>query len=239
MIIDKFKNKSPKFYGLIIFILIELALYPIIISVRGVAYTIASSSSILLAFLMPVIFFRKTRSHLLTVCALFFTLVSDLLLSIFFDTIYGIQIASMVSFLIVQVCYFIRIYLEEESKTIRTVHLIVRILVNVLAIVITLIVLKQNANFLAVISVVYYANLLVNVVFSGINFKSSKWLFIGLVLFACCDFFVGGQYIGNFITLSENSIISILLSIEFNMAWLFYLPSQVIISLDITNKKRT
>ncbi len=239
MALFKLENKKPKFYASILFIALEIACYVVILSTNGLTYSISAFSSIMLAFILPLIFLKSTPSHILTVCALFFTMIADFLLCGFINLTPTIQTFSMISFLLVQTCYFVRIFIEQKTKTLKLVHALLRILVTLLAIITTFFVLKETANFLAVISVVYYANLLLNAVFSGINIKTSPYLFIGLILFACCDLFVGAQFIGDFISLPENSIFSILLSIDFNMAWLFYLPSQVIISLSIANEKRT
>lgn len=239
MVLEKLKNKSRIFYGSIIFIIFELIAFIIIHSSKGLTCSITTFSSILLAFLFALIFLRKTPIYLLTVTALFLTSIADLLLCGLFALTLSIQTTSVICFFVVQICYFIRIYLSQKSKKLKLIHLIVRILATLLAVIITILILDSNANFLAVISVAYYLNLIINAIFASINVKNEPLFFIGLLLFMLCDFFVGIEFLGDFINIESATFINFLMDIPFNMAWLFYLPSQTIISLDIANKKRT
>lgn len=237
MQVNFLKQKDARFFASIIFIAVELVFFIIIHSSNGALCHASSFLSILTAFLFALIFAKKNFVGTITIIALFFTSVSDLLLCGFFDLTINLQTLSVISFLIVQICYFIRIYKTQKSSTLKLVHLSVRLSATILAIIVTVFVLKDNLNALAIISVAYYLNLILNAVFAGINVKNEPLLFVGLVLFALCDFFVGINFLENYISLDNASFINFLLSIPFNMAWLFYLPAQTILSLQIVNKK--
>lgn len=236
MVINLLKEKNAKFYASIIFILIELFLFIIIHTASGTINHVCSFSSILIAFIFALIFAKKNSVGIITITALLFTSISDLMLCGLFD-ITKLQTLSVVVFLIAQICYFTRILITQKNKTITITHIAVRTSLTVLAIIVTLLVLKENSNALAILSVVYYINLIVNVIFSGINVKNEPLFFIGLILFALCDFFVGIEFLGGFIDITNAKFINFLIEIPFNMAWLFYLPSQTVLSLQIANKK--
>ena len=134
-----------------------------------------------------------------------------------------------------QTCYFIRLFINQTKKE-RLIHIIVRLCFSAFAVILTALVLKENTNFLSLISLFYYANLIVNIVFAFIQVKVSPIFAIGLLLFSFCDIFVGLSLIGDFISLSQNSIIHQINAIPLNMAWLFYVPSQTLLALSTIKK---
>ncbi len=231
------KQKDAKFFASIIFIVVEFAFFIVIHVSNGTINHASSFLSIFTAFIFALIFAKKNFVGIITIIALLFTSFSDLLLCGFFKLTVNLQTLSVISFLVVQICYFIRIYKAQENKPLKLTHLIVRLSATILSIIITILVLKDGVNALAIISVAYYLNLIINAVFAGINVKNEPMLFVGLVLFSLCDFFVGIEFLGDFINLENASFINFLLDIPFNMAWLFYLPAQTILSLQIVNKK--
>ncbi len=87
---------------------------------------------------------------------------------------------------------------------------------------------------LSLVSLFYYANLLVNIVVAFIQMKRSPLFAIGLLLFLMCDTVIGLNvmaelYIPSF---SESGLYAVL-NPEFNLAWAFYVPSQTIITLSL------
>ncbi len=200
----------------------------------GKTYSVLSISSIVLAFLFCLLLFKKDTSHILTIFALFFTVCADFLLCGLVDFTFIKELA-MCFFVGTQACYFLRLFSNQTIKQ-RKIHLIIRICFSAFAIFLTAIILKENTNFLSLISLFYYANLLLNVIFSFIQFKLSPLFAIGLLLFSFCDVFVGLGMIENFISIPDGSIIKTINSIELNMAWLFYVPSQTLLSLSTIKK---
>lgn len=93
-------------------------------------------------------------------------------------------------------------------------------------------VLGENTDALALVSLCYYANLVVNILAAFTRFRQRRLLSIGLVLFLLCDTVIGLQMAnGVYLPIREGSLIHRIISVDFNLAWFFYLPSQVLIAL--------
>ena len=113
-------------------------------------------------------------------------------------------------------------------------HLLVRCALILLFIITAFIVLGGATDPLSIVSVFYYANLILNVAVALCQSKKSLLFPIGLILFLMCDTVIGLNvmaelYIPSF---TESAIYGIL-NPGFNLAWLFYLPSQVLITLSL------
>lgn len=190
--------------------------------------------SIVLACIFCFVFLEKSKSYLLTQIALLCTVGADYFL-ICVNPMN--QLCGMIFFSGTQIAYFLRIYFEEKNNKIRKIHLITRVCASIITILATLIVLGKQTDALALISMFYYANLLLNIVFAFINFKSSQILAIGLVCFALCDTFIGFANIGPYMNLSESSVIYKLLDLNIDLAWLFYVPSQMLLAISLLPNK--
>ena len=102
---------------------------------------------------------------------------------------------------------------------------------------ITVLILKDATDPLAVISICYYVNLIFNIILAFLQFKQYRLFAIGLVFFLLCDTVIGLQVMsGGYLPIPEGSLLDKILSVPFNLAWLFYLPSQVLISLSSRKK---
>jgi hypothetical protein len=94
------------------------------------------------------------------------------------------------------------------------------------------VVLGNKTDALAVISVFYYVHLMMNIVDAVIMRKAEPLLPIAFILFILCDTVIGLQVMsGGYLPIAEDSLLYRILFCDFNLAWLFYLPSQVLISL--------
>lgn len=229
--LNKAKNLTP---FIISFIMIEGVLGYFIQVTTGTICSSLSISSIILAFLFCSLLLRREFYHIITVFALFFTVCADFLLCGLVDFTFIRELA-MCFFVGTQTCYFIRLFINQTKKE-RLIHIIVRLCFSAFAVILTALVLKENTNFLSLISLFYYANLIVNIVFAFIQVKVSPIFAIGLLLFAFCDIFVGLSLIGDFINISTNSIINKINALPLNMAWLFYVPSQTLLALSTIKK---
>lgn len=97
---------------------------------------------------------------------------------------------------------------------------------------IAVLVLKEKTDALALISVCYYANLILNIVAAFRQFRRDLVFPIALVLFLLCDTVIGLQVAaGGYLPIGEDSWLHRLIFMDFNLAWFFYLPSQVLIAL--------
>lgn len=221
--------KNKRNFSLFIFIIIELVLTVLVQLFSGTFNTIVSFLAIVIAFLFPILFIKNTSDYMYTQIGLLCTVFADLFLVVIKPTY---QSVAMIFFSITQICYFLRIFINQENKKIKQLHLVTRLIATSLAIIISIIILKDKTNFLSIISIFYYANLIINIIFSFLTNKLRIFFPIGLILFACCDLLIGMSVLDeSYIKISDDSILYFLVHPGFNLAWLFYIPSQTLISI--------
>lgn len=216
------------------FLIAELTLGILLQVLDGRACVWCSYAAVVLACLFAFLFFSRTPRYYLTQVALLTTVCAD-----YFLVLQGAKekLVAMLFFSLTQLCYFGCIYFTETSKKTRTVHAILRVLVPLPTILVTLLVLGKGADAVALVSMFYFANLLLNVVFAFLLGEKLPLLAIGLLLFACCDVFVGLSLIEGYLPLTESSLIYRLAHPGFNLAWVFYVPSQALLALSLTRQK--
>lgn len=217
------------------FVLLETVLGILLQCAHGATVRYASFLSIILAALFCLLFARRTPSYLLTQAALLFTVGADFFLVLLEERQ---QLYGMICFLFVQAFYFLRLYAEDPNKRRRHVHLYARLLATLLFLALTGAVLKEKTDALALVSMAYYANLLLNIVFSLLQNGWRSLFSIGLVLFVLCDTLIGLSCLDPYITVGEDSFVWTLIHPGFDLAWAFYLPSQMMLSMSLLNWKR-
>lgn len=187
---------------------------------------------VILAFLFNFIFIKKSYSFLFTSLALLFTVIADYFL-LLYDSYYLI---AMSVFLCAQICYGIRVIIETKNITLRIIHIIMRISLSFIGVVLCFIVLGKTADLVSIISVIYYINLVLSCVFAFINIKDNKYnliFSIGLLLFVCCDLFVGINNLSTYFKYDNNSIFYLINNCDVNFSFIFYIPSQVLLSISL------
>lgn len=222
------KLKTVGFAAILAFCIAELTLGVLVQTTSGTALVWISYAAILLACAFVALCFEATPRWLLTQIALLFTVCAD-----YFLVVKGAeqQFLAMLFFSVTQLAYAARLFVEDTSKARRTAHLAARVGVPLLVIAVTLIVLGSGADRVALISMFYFANLALNVVFAFLQGKASLLLAIGLTLFLCCDVFIGLSLIEGWLPLTKGSILYVLAHPGFNAAWVFYVPSQTLLAL--------
>lgn len=226
------KNKRILIICSVLFLLVEAAL--------GIIIQIAPTPnnfqylSVALACVFCFLFIEKTSSYLFTQIALLFTVGADFFL-VFLNG--SNRLAGMLFFAGTQIAYFLRIFFEETNLKVRKIHLILRIFAAIAILVATTIVLGEKTDALSLVSMFYYTNLILNIAFAFIHVKNDYLFVIGLILFAVCDTFIGLSNIGPYITISEGSLIYKLLNLEIDIAWIFYVPSQALLSISLLTRK--
>lgn len=181
---------------------------------------------IISCFLMVFFFLciEKKISLFLLCIAFFFTLISDTIL-LWLDDYYE---WALLSFIFVQFSYFTYILYTSYDKRNWKKQIGLRLGVAI-PLCILYFFLDYPKRFLICLVIFYIIQLLWNVIFS-LKAKN-KFLSIGLILFLLCDICVGCMNISDiFPTLSSNFFDTITHS-TINFSWLFYHPSQVLLSL--------
>lgn len=217
------------------FLIAELTLGILLQVLAGRAATWCSYGAVVLACCFATLLFSQTPRYYLTQAALLTTVCAD-----YFLVLHGAEekLVAMLFFSLTQLCYFGCIYFTDTSKKARTVHALLRVFVPLLTLVITLLVLGEGADAVALVSMFYFANLLLNVVFAFLLGEKPPLLALGLLLFACCDVFVGLSLIEGYLPLSRGSLIYRLAHPGFNAAWVFYVPSQSLLALSLVPARK-
>lgn len=225
--LNKTKIKLPITIG---FLACQLALGALVQVTYGKANTAVSFSCVILACLFLALFFERSKSYYLTQAGLICTVMADLFLVVL-DPIK--QLPAMVFFSVTQICYFIRLYLNQDKRQ-RKIHLIVRMTAVLIAIILTAAVLKEKTDALSLVSLFYYANLIVNIAFAFMQYKECPVFAIGLLLFLLCDTVIGLDVMASdYLPIKEGSFVYKLLSLDINLAWIFYVPSQALIGISL------
>lgn len=212
-----------------VFLLLELILYGMILTVGGLWLSVSSYAAILLCFAYALSFWRSGDRCILL--GLLFTVGADYFLVIC-DPVQ--RLWGMVMFLCAQTCYAIALSAVVKGRG----WLVARGVVTGIALAVTVIVLGENCDALALVSLCYYGNLIMNMVTAFSGFGGKKLLPWAFVLFLLCDTVIGLQVAaGSYLPIGEETLLYRLIFTDFNLAWFFYLPSQVMIALS-ANKMR-
>ena len=227
--------KSPPFW------ITVTALYVCVQTALGIALQVSDGrvintcqfGAIILACLCCAVLAERSREYAFTQIALVCTVCADYFL-VWSQPIK--QLPAMLFFLCAQTAYAARLYLLA-GKTERRVQLISRVALCAAIVGVTLVVLGQNADALAIVSMLYYAQLTLNVVFAFAKFRSRAVLAIGFLLFLLCDTVIGLDLINGYLPIPPDALLYKIIRPGFNLAWVFYLPSQVLLSLSLLTNK--
>lgn len=213
-----------------VFLVVELILYALILTTGGDLLVAVSYLAIVGGFLYAVSHVKS--GDRLIILGLLCTLLADWFLVVCSPIE---QLWGMICFLGAQTAYALRLHGQKPSRLL----LILRGGVTVLAVVIAVAVLGEKTDALALVSICYYANLIVNIVAAWANWKQNRLFAPALVLFLLCDTVIGLQMAaGVYLPIEAGTWLHEILFMDFHLSWFFYLPSQVMIAL-CTGRKRT
>lgn len=221
---------KKKSIPLILFILIHLILYLFIYEfkiITGKTETIADYIVVISCFLFSLVYFiiKRNSNTLIFVIAFLFTILADTNLLILDDN-YELGI---LAFIIVQFAYFWYILKNMYTKDNYGYLIAIRLITIVIGVIASLIV--QIDKLLVCLVIIYISNLVINLIISIIPRKRNLLFSLGLFLFLLCDICVGCYNIGDIIDISNTSLFYKIANLPFNIAWLFYHPSQVLLAI--------
>jgi hypothetical protein len=196
--------------------------------------------SIIICALYVILSFRfKARNidRWLLLLAILFTLVSDWFILIRDNYNYG-----LITFIIVQHLYFIRIH--RQNKNITVSFIISKLFANIVIVgcIISILVFNQVVvDSLILLSMFYFTTFIMNVLYGIYYFQKRKeasflLFLVGIFLFLLCDINVGIFNFTSYVIIDGNWFTAIEKFSEVGM-WMFYLPSQVLISLSSLSKE--
>lgn len=221
---------KKKSIPLILFVLIHLILYLFIYAfkiITGKAETIADYIVVISCFLFSLGYFiiKRNSNTLIFVIAFLFTILADTNLLILDDN-YELGV---LAFIIVQFAYFWYILKNMYTKDNYGYLIAIRLITIVIGVIASLIV--QTDKLLVCLVIIYISNLVINLIISIIPRKRNLLFSLGLFLFLLCDICVGCYNIGDIIDISNTSLFYKIANLPFNIAWLFYHPSQVLLAI--------
>ena len=213
-----------------VFILLEIALYLSFLFIdKGIFVTRIESStlkyvsiSLCLAFSLYCLIRKRKMTNCFIPIALVFTLISDYFL--LFNTNQNLYVYGLITFIITQLIYFAFILYLRKSKLELLINLLVRFLLTIAALVVAF--YLNYSDVLTILALAYFVELLSNFLYSTFLIKLDKEYLIfllGLLLFIGCDINVGLNNVHLFEGI-DYSLVNFLM-------WVFYLPSQVLLSL--------
>ena len=178
-------------------------------------------------FLFSLVYFiiKRNSNTLIFVIAFLFTILADTNLLILDDN-YELGI---LAFIIVQFAYFWYILKNMYTKDNYSYLIAIRLITIVIGVIASLIV--QTDKLLVCLVIIYISNLVINLIISIIPRKRNLLFSLGLFLFLLCDICVGCYNIGDIIDISNTSLFYKIANLPFNIAWLFYHPSQVLLAI--------
>ena len=217
-----------KHIPILAFCAVELVLYGLILTTGGAALVASSYGAIILCFAFGLLHGKSGDRWL--VAGLAFTLLADWCLVVCAPIQ---QLWGMIFFLGTQSMYALRLHLQKPNR----ILLILRIALTAVAVGIAVVVLREKTDALALVSIGYYANLIMNIVAAFGNVRENKVFSLALVLFLLCDTVIGLQVAaGGYLPIEEGSLLHRILFMDFHLSWFFYLPSQVLIALTAAKK---
>lgn len=204
-----------------LFLLTETVLYGLILTSGGKLLIWSEYISIILCFLFSLFCFQKP----LLIGGLALTLCADFCLVIC-DPIQ--QLWGMVFFLGAQCLYAILLHRQRLPRGLLAARIGLSVAVEAVAVAI----LGENVDALALVSMLYYVNLIMNMICAFVRFRNNRLLAVGFMLFILCDTVIGLQVAaGGYLPIAEGSWLHSLIFSGFHLSWFFYLPSQVLIAL--------
>ncbi len=208
------------------FLCVQMTLYALIFTVGG---DLVRYLCIVSAFVFSGYVILKNKVGYITFFSFCFTLAADLCLVM---TEPREQLLGMIFFCGTQVLLALRIHGTYKSKRARCITLAIRVVLVIFVQALTLAVLGDKYDALSGVTMFYFANIVLSAVLAFVNFKSMKLFSFGMLCFVLCDVFVGlSSAAGAYLSFAEGSLLYTLANPAFDAAWMFYVPSQTLLSI--------
>jgi hypothetical protein len=221
-------NKT-RLWTLLGFAAIEAVLFVLIQVTGGYAFRAFCYAAVVLAFIFSLTFISGVWDRIILTVGLAFTLAADFYL-VLLDDHYAVAVSF---FSLAQIAYAARLCLRAKSGKSRRIQLLTRGVVSLSAILVPCFLLGEQADYLSVIVVFYFANLVLNTVIAFFDINGDRAFGIGLLLFCLCDAVIGLSKLGMYFPVGDVEILKWLSHYGYKIAWMFYVPSQTLIALSL------
>lgn len=229
---------SKKNILIMILSIIELILYIRILIIDGeIASRYFCYASVAFAFAFSLFGIMKKEEHL-EIGALTFTLLADTCLVLLRPQTDILRLFGLIFFNITQILHMLYINKSLSKVEKRNSYIIRGILASILLIA-CILVLRNNVDIVSLLTMVYFSNLVCNIISAIKKYKTNKIYLFGLLFFVGCDIFVGMQDLFySYITISYTSFLYKFFNPPFDAIWFFYVPSQTLLAINVINKSR-
>ena len=228
------KTKKTLFLLSVDFILLEIIFVFLMNNVSG-TFSVFSYIYVTCAAVFCSLFREKTNDYIFVQLGLIGTMGAD-----FFLVLLPKQerLPGMIFFAAVQIMYFLRLYTTDTNAKRKKIHLILRITLSAVILAATFAVLGFGADPVAVLSMFYYTNLVLNVIFAFIDFENTGVFALGLLCLMISDTVIGfhelDDYIGRDPVVME--VVNQIKRSKIDLIYGFYLPSVALIALSPAHK---
>ena len=191
-------------------------------------------TTVVLACLFCILFAEMTRDYLTIQLALVATACADFFLVLPSSPN---QLPGMLCFSVAQLSYATCLAYSENRPRYLRIQLWSRGILSIVALAVTVAVLGKGADAVALVSVFYYVNLVLNLAFAWTQLPHRILMAVGLSLFLLCDTVIGLSFLDGYLPVDKTSALYRLIHPNFDLAWAFYLPSQMLLSISLLPKR--
>ncbi len=223
------RSKKLLISASIVFVTVEALLGLLLQLADGDAVVCFSYCSVVLACLFCAFFGERSWHYAATQSALLCTVGADWFLVV---TDPREQLPAMMFFSAAQLFYASRLFLPQSSAA-RRWHWGIRLALSALFCLVTALVLGANCDAVALVSMFYYANLILNIIYAFLGGRSERLFAVGLLLFVLCDTLIGLSCLDAYFAIPSDSIVYRIIHPGFDLAWAFYVPSQTLIAISL------
>ncbi len=215
-----------KDYKTIIFITIEFVLWLLILFINlSIPGRILPFISIVICFIYVLSLNKSLFGYKWMLLSFIFSIIADYFLTLT-DTF---PLIGTIFFLLAQIMYMRRIFFV--SKHIKTTLIAWAISTILICGLVWFII--GDIELLIIISAAYYSLLIINTIMSWKYAKHFLLFAIALTCYLCADTLVGLEEGNHYITYANPGFLNWITSIDFNLIWFFYLPTQTLFALSI------
>ena len=126
--------------------------------------------------------------------------------------------------------------LVQNTEHTRVTRKFTRITVSAMILIVAIFVLGERNDAVALISVLYYVNLILNFCFACAQFRKQSLMAIGLCLFIISDTILGLSFLDPYLTLKNHSVLDFIIHSGFDFIWAFYIPAQILLVFSLLPK---
>ena len=215
-----------------IFVILQIVYLMLMFSV---AYSFFAYVAVITACLFCILLSDGSRAYCWMQIGLSATVCADFFL-VFLP--FQLRVPGVLCFCVTQTAYFLRVYSEDENRLRKRIHLILRVAVSVFSLAVALLILGIRADTLSLISVFYYANLALNLLFSYLQFKKLRVLAIAFSLFILSDTLIGFDCLSSYLLIPRGSVVYLITKLGSRFVMPLYLAAQTLIPLSLLKRKK-